>query len=103
MIFSMTVPMVTALLASAPALAEEGAVGEAAGSVDVMAQNSGILGYTNGGLVIAFSPLVIYGAFYLYRAQINPKAKVADLLFVTAACVVLGNILSILLFKVRLY
>ena len=55
------------LLASAPALAEEAA----ADAVDVMGQSSGILGYTNGGLVIAFSPLVIYGAFYLYRATVG--------------------------------
>lgn len=59
--------MVTMLLASAPALAEEAA----ADAVDVMGQSSGILGYTNGGLVIAFSPLVIYGAFYLYRATVG--------------------------------
>jgi hypothetical protein len=138
MLSSVSLPMVTMLLASAPALAEEAATGEAgADAVDMMGQNSGILGYTNGGLVIAFSPLVIYGVFYLYRAtvcrlelvtsfwhsrvpmacllsispmvyatllpQINPKAKLADLLFVTAACVVLGNILSILVFHVRLY
>ena len=72
---SMTLPMVTVLLASPPALAEDAATGaaaaaDAADAVDVMGQNSGILGYTNGGLVIAFSPLVIYGAFYLYRATV---------------------------------
>jgi len=41
--------------------------------------------------------------FYLYRATINPKAKVQDLLFVAAFCVVAANILSITVFHRRIY
>jgi hypothetical protein len=95
--------MATVLLSSAPAFADEVAGEAAKEAADVMSQNSGILGYTNGGLVIAFSPLVIYGVFYLYRATINPKAKLQDLLFVGAFCVVVANILSIAIFHRRVY
>ena len=104
---SLPLPLVTMLLSSAPALAEEAATGEVSDvtkdAADIMTQNSGILGYTYGGLVVAFSPLVIYAVFYLYRQTINPKAKLQDLLFVAAFCVVVGNILSIVVFHKRLY
>jgi hypothetical protein len=92
----LSLSMVTILMSCCgPANADEAA--------DVLSQNSGILGYTNGGLVIAFSPIVIYGVFYLYRAAINPKAKLQDLLFVAAFCVVVANIVSIAVFHTRVY
>ena len=86
----------TLMASCAPALADDTAV-------DFANKNSGFLGYTNGGLVIAFFPIVVYGVFYLYRATINPKAKLQDLLFVAAFCVVVANIASILIFKKRVY
>ena len=93
---SMPLPMAMSLMTyCAPSFADE--------SVDVINKSSGFLGFTNGGLVIAFSPIVIYSVFYLYRATINPKAKLQDLLFVAAACVVVANIASIVLFKKRIY
>lgn len=93
---SLPLPLALTLLSSCgPALADD--------TVDFANQNSGILGYTNGGLIVAFSPIVIYGVFYLYRATINPKAKLQDLLFVAAFCVVVANIASIIIFKKRVY
>lgn len=95
-LLSMPLPMAMTLMASCgPALADD--------TVDLANQNSGFLGYTNGGLVVAFSPIVIYAVFYVYRATINPKAKLQDLLFVAAFCVVVANIASILIFKKRVY
>lgn len=95
-LLSLPLPMAMSLMASCgPALADD--------TVDFANKNSGFLGYTNGGLVVAFSPIVIYGVFYLYRATINPKAKLQDLLFVAAFCVVVANIASILIFKKRVY
>jgi hypothetical protein len=96
-LLSLPLPMAMTLMASCgPALADDTAV-------DFANKNSGFLGYTNGGLVIAFFPIVVYGVFYLYRATINPKAKLQDLLFVAAFCVVVANIASILIFKKRVY
>ena len=95
-LLSMPLPMAMTFLANCgPALADD--------TVDLANKNSGFLGYTNGGLVVAFSPIVIYGVFYLYRATINPKAKLQDLLFVAAFCVVEANIASIIKFKKRVY
>jgi Co/Zn/Cd efflux system component len=93
---SLPLPLATVLLSScAPAYADEAA--------EIMAKNSGFLGYTNGGLVVAFSPIVVYAVFYLYRATINPKAKLQDLLFVAAFCVVVANLVSITVFHKRVY
>lgn len=100
---SLPLSMATLFLSTAPSYAEEAAVEAAKDTSDVMSQSSGILGYTNGGLVIAFSPIVIYAVFYLYRATINPKAKLQDLLFIAAFCVVVANILSIVVFHRRIY
>ena len=35
--------------------------------------------------------------------SLAPPAQISDLLFIVAACVIVGNIVSILVFKVRLY
>eukprot|EP00890_Picochlorum_soloecismus_P006416 jgi/Picsp_1/6776/NSC_04116-R1_hypothetical protein CHLREDRAFT_187840 [Chlamydomonas reinhardtii] len=85
-----------------PALAEEEtAVLEKA--AEATEKTTSILGFTPEGLLLVFSPLVVYSVFFVYRATINPKAKLNDLLFIAAACVVVGNIASILLFKKRIY
>lgn len=134
LVTSLPLSMATMLLSCAPSYAEEAVAEATKEAADIMSENSGVLGYTNGGLVVAFSPLVIYGGeyqrvsksieeqvaprldahplarppacspvFYLYRATINPKAKVQDLLFVAAFCVVAANILSITVFHRRIY
>ena len=52
-----------------PAFAEEEVV-------DAAANKASILGFTPEGFALAFSPLLIYSVFFVYRATINPKAKV---------------------------
>jgi len=39
----------------------------------------------------------------VYREKVNPKATISDFLFITAGIVIVGNILSILVFKIRLF
>ena len=59
-----------------PALAEEetAVVGKA---VEATEKTTSILGFTPEGLLLVFSPLVVYSVFFVYRATINPKAKVS--------------------------
>lgn len=58
-----------------PALAEEAS--PAAEAVEaVTSAGPTILGFTPFGLGLAFSPVLLYGLFYLYRENVNPKAKV---------------------------
>lgn len=49
---------------------------------------------------LAFAPLALYGVFYLLRSTVYPKIKLGDYVFFLASIVVVGNILSILIFKV---
>ena len=53
--------------------------------------------------VILLLPIIIYGIFSLYRAKVNPRIKVSDFLFILAAIVIVANILSIAIFKKRLF
>jgi hypothetical protein len=95
-LLNMPLPMAMSLMGYCePALADE--------AVDAANQSSGFLGFTNAGTLIAFSPIVVYSVFYVYRATVNPKAKLQDLLFIAAACVVVANIASIVIFKKRIY
>ena len=60
-------------------------------------------GTTLGEIVLLLAPLLLYGLFNIYRAKVNPKASISDFLFITAALVIVGNVFSILVLKVRLY
>lgn len=53
--------------------------------------------------VILALPIIIYGIFSLYRAKVNPRVKVSDFLFILAAVVIVANILSIAIFKKRIF
>lgn len=63
-------------LAALPAVAEEFPDADASVNVAKAAAPS-IFGFTPLGLLISFSPVIVYGAFYLYREKINPRAKVS--------------------------
>ncbi|KAK9810306.1 hypothetical protein WJX72_008324 [[Myrmecia] bisecta] len=52
---------------------------------------------------LLLTPLVLYGGFNIYRTNVNPRAKLSDFLFIFAALVIFGNLLSILVFKVRFF
>jgi len=64
LVTSLPLSMATMLLSCAPSCAEEAVAEATKEAADIMSENSGVLGYTNGGLVVAFSPLVIYGGEY---------------------------------------
>lgn len=49
---------------------------------------------------VALAPIALYGVFYLLRSTVYPKIKLGDYVFFLASTVVVGNILSILIFKV---
>ena len=75
-----------------PAKAEELGVAKAApGGISV------------GEIVLLLAPLILYGLFNVYRSKVNPKASISDFLFFTAALVIVGNVFSIVVLKVRLY
>ncbi|PRW61417.1 NADH-quinone oxidoreductase subunit L [Chlorella sorokiniana] len=87
------------LLLAAPALAEEAAT-EAAVEAAEAGQSAGV---TALGWALIVSPLVFYAVFNVYRSQVDPKAKFGDALFFFAASVIVGNIVSITVFKIRLF
>eukprot|EP00887_Chlorella_sp_A99_P007444 scaffold2.g7444.t1 len=81
-----------AVAGPAAALADEAAPAAEAAS------SGGLFGLTPLGWAVVFSPLVFYGIF-----NVNPAAKFGDAVFIFAALVILGNLISILVFKVRLF
>ena len=56
-----------------------------------------------GEILLLLAPILLYGVFSLYREKVNPKAKLSDFLFIAVAAVIVLNILSILILKVRLF
>ncbi|KIY94370.1 hypothetical protein MNEG_13591 [Monoraphidium neglectum] len=88
-------PALAALAAPLAALAEEAAVEAAAAPA---AEEVSPAFYA-----LAFSPIVIYGLFTVFRAKVNPKANIGDLLYIIGAVAVFGNIVSILIFKTRFF
>lgn len=63
----------------------------------------GTRGITIGEVVLLSAPILLYGLFTLYREKVNPKATISDFLFITAGVVIVGNIFSILVLKVRIF
>ena len=80
------------LLSTLPATAEEGNPVKAAAK-----------GVSVGEIVLLSAPLLLYALFNVYRDKINPKASISDFLFLLVALVIVGNVFSILVLKVRLY
>ena len=56
-----------------------------------------------GEYFILALPLIVYSLFSVYRAKVNPRVKISDFLFILAAAIIVGNILSIVIFKKRLF
>ncbi|GBF91419.1 hypothetical protein Rsub_04159 [Raphidocelis subcapitata] len=75
-----------------PALAEEAA-----------AQAAPALEPTPAFYAVATVPLATYALFWIYRDRVNPKATIGDFLYILGAIVIVGNILSILIFKIRFF
>lgn len=60
-------------------------------------------GTSLGEILLLLAPILLYGVFSIYREKVNPRAKLSDFLFIAAAAVIVLNILTILIFKIRLY
>jgi uncharacterized membrane protein YozB (DUF420 family) len=54
-------------------------------------------------VAVLFVPVVLYTIFTVWRTSINPNLKISDFLFAVWGFVLLGNIVSILVFKVRYF
>ncbi len=54
-------------------------------------------------VAIAFAPVAFYAVLTVYRNFVNPKASISDVLFLVAAFLIVGNLISGLVFKVRLF
>ncbi|KAJ9529762.1 hypothetical protein QJQ45_014531, partial [Haematococcus lacustris] len=54
-------------------------------------------------LVLLGSPIVVYAIFNVYRDRVNPKATFSDLLLFMGLAAILGNLVSIAVFKVRFF
>ena len=52
---------------------------------------------------ILLAPVILYALFSFYRTAFNRNAKISDFLFLVASVFIFGNILSALVFKVRLF
>ncbi|CAL8460529.1 g58 [Coccomyxa elongata] len=72
-------------------------IGEAA------AKTSQGFGLNPAEIVLLSAPPLLYGIFSLYRSQVNNQAKLSDFLSIIAATIIIGNIVSAVVFKVRLY
>lgn len=86
------------LLTALPAVADD-----ALPSLDGNPVTSFFNSLSPAGVALALSPLVLYLIFNIYRAQINPRAKWSDFVFVFAALAIGGNLISIIFFKLRLF
>mmetsp|Transcript_2496 Transcript_2496/g.5866 ORF Transcript_2496/g.5866 Transcript_2496/m.5866 type:complete len:167 (+) Transcript_2496:2-502(+) len=105
---SSTVPAF--LIAGAARAAEEASDGLQAVAPEVVekaveaapaAEEAGGGGFTLAGGVLIFSPIILYGFWTLYRAVIGSDAKLVDFITLVASFVVIGNLISILVFKTR--
>ncbi|KAL4855468.1 hypothetical protein ACK3TF_004000 [Chlorella vulgaris] len=88
-------PLSSTLLSAGPALAEE--VEEAASEALAAGPGNAL------ALGLVISPILFYAGFSLYRSQIDPRAKFGDAVFAFAAFIILANIISITVFKFRIY
>eukprot|EP00195_Chlamydomonas_chlamydogama_P016126 CAMPEP_0202894098 /NCGR_PEP_ID=MMETSP1392-20130828/3542_1 /ASSEMBLY_ACC=CAM_ASM_000868 /TAXON_ID=225041 /ORGANISM="Chlamydomonas chlamydogama, Strain SAG 11-48b" /LENGTH=91 /DNA_ID=CAMNT_0049578663 /DNA_START=211 /DNA_END=486 /DNA_ORIENTATION=- len=61
-----------------------------------------VLGVSLPELALLLMPIIGYTMFNIFRAK-NPKATFNDFLLIMAATFIVGNILSILIFKTSFY
>jgi hypothetical protein len=90
------------LTTASPALADA-ADGAPDASVAAAASSGLPFGFSPLEAAIAVAPLLFYGILTAYRSLVNPKASISDVLFLLAAFLIVGNLASGLVFKVRLF
>ena len=79
----------------------EAAAPEAQGALEAAAEPV-FMGFTQAELLIAAAPAILYGGWTLYRT-LAPRATWVDYLQIIVTFVILYNIYSILVLKVRLF
>lgn len=96
----LAVAATTTAIAAAPlpALAEDGGIGGAVSSYFDQLAN-----LNAAGIVLVASPLILYVTFRAYQANINPRAKWSDFVFLGAFFLIVANIVSIVAYKTRLF
>lgn len=96
----LSAPALAVLLAAnpLPALADEGGVGGAVASYFNQLAN-----LNAAGVALVASPLVLYASFRAYQSQINPRAKWSDFVFLGAFLLIVANVVSIAVYKTRLF
>lgn len=55
------------------------------------------------GLIVLFSPLLLYGIFNVYRERINPQAKLSNFAVIIGALLLAANLFSIVVYRVRFF
>lgn len=91
------------LPAAALALSWAAALPAAAEDVAVDSGDAAAASGFGPSTLLVLLPLVLYGVFNVYRTNANPKATFNDFLFLCAGLAVIGNIISIVVFKVRYF
>lgn len=89
-----------ALLAATPlpALAEDGGLQGA-----VASYFNQLASLNTAGIALLASPLLLYFTFRAYQANINPRAKWSDFVFLGAFLLIVANVVSIVAYKTRLF
>ena len=62
-----------------------------------------LFGLPAGEVAILLAPVILYAVFTVYRTQFNRNVKLSDFFFAVATVAVFGNILSIVVFKIRFF
>lgn len=79
-------------------MADEGGIGGAVASYFNQLAN-----LNAAGIALVASPLVLYASFRAYQANINPRAKWSDFVFLAAFVLIIANVFSIVVYKTRLF
>lgn len=61
----------------------------------------GPLGFSAPEVIVLATPVLLYGFFTWFRNNYNPKASFLDYVYLLAFTAIVGNIISILVFKTR--
>eukprot|EP00197_Chlamydomonas_leiostraca_P002973 CAMPEP_0202867244 /NCGR_PEP_ID=MMETSP1391-20130828/8999_1 /ASSEMBLY_ACC=CAM_ASM_000867 /TAXON_ID=1034604 /ORGANISM="Chlamydomonas leiostraca, Strain SAG 11-49" /LENGTH=136 /DNA_ID=CAMNT_0049547265 /DNA_START=16 /DNA_END=426 /DNA_ORIENTATION=- len=91
---SAMISLMSSLMIAGPALADDSAA---------VAPVEAATSFSPSETFILFAPLAVYAMFWFYRERFNPKATLGDLALFAALAVILFNLFSIVVFKVRYF
>lgn len=61
------------------------------------------LGLPIGQVILLMAPVILYTVFTVLRTAFKPDLKLSDFFFAVGTVAVFGNIIAILVFKIRLF